>query len=104
MEQYLNNFLNIVQAAHVSFLDQGTFATLAAPAPRGNRRQGGVDFNKVRMRRVAAAVVALAPQPIGFTVCDLGRNVSAIAGPELEAFNFRRAGYDLSTIRGNGLV
>ncbi len=45
MEQYLNNFLNIVQAAHVSFLDEGTFDTLAAPTQRGNRRQAGVDFN-----------------------------------------------------------
>src|SRR5207247_7097548 len=57
MEQYLNNFLNIVQAAHVSFLDQGTFDTLAAPTQRRYRRTAGVDFNKVRMRRVAAAVV-----------------------------------------------
>jgi len=104
MEQYLNNFLNIVQAAHVSFLDQGTFDTLAAPTQRGNRRQAGVDFNKVRMRRVAAAVVALAPQPIGFTVSDLARKVSAIAGPELEAYNSRRAAYDLSKVRGKGLV
>src|SRR5438552_849824 len=104
MEQYLNDFLNIVQAAQVSFLDQGTFDTLAAPTQRGNRRQAGVDFNKVRMRRVAAAVVALAPQPIGFTVSDLARKVSAIAGPELEAYNSRRAAYDLSKVRGKGLV
>jgi len=85
LEQYLNNFLNIVQAAHVSFLDEGTFDSLAAPTQRGNRRQAGVDFNKVRMRRVAAAVVALAPQPTGFTVSDLARKMSEIAGPELQA-------------------
>src|SRR5213595_3358646 len=29
-------------------------------------------------------------QPIGFTVSDLARKVSAIAGPELEAYNSRR--------------
>src|SRR5438874_11448100 len=82
MEQYLNNFLNIVQAAHVSFLDQGTFDTLAAPTQRGNRRQAGFDFNKVRMRRVAAAVVALAPQAIGFRVSHVAGKVSAIGGAE----------------------
>src|SRR5207247_11085238 len=92
MEQYLNNFLNIVQAAHVSFLDQRTFDTLAAPTHRGNRRQAGVDFNKVRMRRVAAAVDALAPQPIGVTVYHLGRELPAIAEHELERDDTRRAG------------
>ena len=104
MEQYLNNFLNIVQAADVSFLDEGTFDTLAAPTQRGSQRRAGVDFNKVRVRRVAAAVVALAPKPDGFTVSGLAQKVSAIAGPELEAYNSRRAAYDLAKIRGKGLV
>jgi hypothetical protein len=104
MEQYLNTFLNIVQAAHVSFLDEGTFDTLSMPTQRGNWRQAGVDFNKVRMRQVAAAVVALAAQPTGFTVSDLARKISEIAGPELEIYTSRRAAYDLSKIRGKGLV
>jgi len=73
MEQYLNNFLNVVRAAHVSFLDEGAFDTLAAPTQRGTQRRAGVDLNKVRMRQVVAAVVALAPKPAGFTVSDLAR-------------------------------
>ena len=104
MEQYLNNFLNIVQAAHVSFLDEGTFDMLAAPTQRGTQRRAGVDFNKARMRQVAAAVVALAPKPAGFTVSDLAQKVSEIAGPELPAYNSRHAAYDLSKIRGKDLV
>ena len=40
---------------------------------------------------MAAAVIALAPQPTGFTVSDLARKMSEIAGPELEAYNSRRA-------------
>jgi len=104
MGQYLNNFLNIVQAADVSFLDQGTFDTLAAPTQRGSQRQAGVDLNKVRMRRVVAAVVALAPKPAGLTVSDLAAKVSEIARPELEAYNSRRAAYDLAKIRGKGFV
>ncbi len=104
MEQYLHNFLNIVQAAHVSFLDEGTFDDLAVPTQRGSRRCAGVDLNKARMRQVVAAVVALAPQPAGFTVSDLARKVSEIAGPELQAYNSRRAAYDLAKIRGKGLV
>jgi hypothetical protein len=66
--------------------------------------QAGVDINKVRMRRVAAPVVALASQPTGFTASDLAPKISEIAGPELQAYNSRRAAYDLSKIRGKGLV
>ena len=104
MEQYLNNFLNIVRAAHVSFLDEGTFDTLAAPTLRGTQRRAGIDLNKARMRQVVAAVVALAPKPAGFSVSDLARKVSEIAGPELPAYSSRHAAYDLSKIRGKGLV
>ncbi|PYS38644.1 MAG: hypothetical protein DMG14_16885 [Acidobacteria bacterium] len=64
MQEYLHNFLNIVQAAHVSFLDEGTFDDLATPSQRGTKRLAGVDFNKVRIRRVVAAVVALGPKPL----------------------------------------
>ncbi len=104
MEQYLHNFLNIVQAAHVSFLDEGTFDELAMPTQRGNQRRAGVDLNKARMRRVVAAVIALAPKPAGFTVSDLAQKVSQTAGSELQAYNCRRAAYDLAKIRGKGLV
>jgi hypothetical protein len=102
MERYLNNFLNVVRVAHVSFLDEGTFDTLAAPILRGTQRQAGIDLNKVRMRQVVAAVVALAPKPVGFTVSDLARKVSEIAGPP--TYSSRHAAYDLSKIRGKGLV
>ena len=104
MGQYLNNFLNIVQAAHVSFLDEGTFDNLAMPTQRGNQRRAGVDLNKVRMRRVVAAVIALSPKPAGFTVSDLARKVCEIAGPELQPYNSRRAAYDLAKIRSKCIV
>jgi hypothetical protein len=104
MQQHLTHFLNVVQSAHVSFLDEGTFDTLAEPTQRGSRRIAGVDFNKVRMRRAAAAVVALAPKPAGFTVWDLAQKVLELSGPELGAYDSRRAAYDLAKIRGKGLV
>ena len=103
MEQYLNNFLNIVQAAHVSFLDEGTFDTLAMPTQRGNQRRAGVDLNKVRMRRVVAAVIALSPKPAGFTVSDLAQKVCEIAVPE-QPYSPRHAAYDLSKIRSKSIV
>ena len=104
MEQYLNNFLNVVQAADISFLDEGTFDELATPIQRGNHRRAGVDLNKARMRRVVAAVVALSPQPAGFTVGDLARKVLEMSGPKSQPYTPRHAAYDLTKIRGKSLV
>lgn len=61
-------------------------------------------MNKVRMRRVVAAVIALSPKPAGFTVSDLARKVCEIAGPELQPYNSRRAAYDLAKIRSKCIV
>lgn len=104
MQQALVNFLNVVQATHISFLDEGTFETLALPSQRGHRRIAGVDLNKPRMRTVAAAVVALSPKPGGFTVGDLAAKVREMTGWQAEDYSKRRAAYDLAKIRGKDLV
>ena len=64
----------------------------------------GVDFNKARMRRVVAAIVALSPKPNGFTVGDLAGKVFEITGPETPPYTPRQATYDLAKIRGKSLV
>ena len=74
------------------------------PTQRGNQRRAGVDLNKVRMRQVVAAVIALSPKPAGFTVSDLARKVCEIAVPETESYNSRRAAYDLAKIRSKCIV
>jgi hypothetical protein len=104
MERYLDNFLNVVQAADISFLDEGSFDSLAEPTQRGSRRQAGVDFNKARMRHVVQATVALAPKPEGFTVSDLAFKVSELAGSALQSYNARRAAYDLAKLRAKALA
>jgi hypothetical protein len=104
IRENLVNFLNVVQAAHVSFLDQGAFDTLALPSVRGSRRRAGVDLNKPRMRFVAAAVVALSPKPNGFTVGDLALKVQEMAGWKSQQYGVRQAAYDLGKIRGKDLA
>lgn len=104
IRENLVNFLNVVQAAHVSFLDQGAFDTLALPSVRGSRRLAGVDLNKPRMRFVAAAVVALSPKPNGFTVGDLALKVQEMAGWKSQQYGVRQAAYDLGKIRGKDLA
>src|ERR1022692_2308010 len=65
MSGMLVRFLNTVQVAHVSFLDQGAFERWAESSTRGTRRLAGIDLNKARNRHVVDAVVGLATPPEG---------------------------------------
>src|SRR4051812_23705356 len=68
MGAMLVRFLNVVQAAHVSFLDQGAFERWGEPTLRGPWRLAGIDLNKARNRHVVDALVGLSTQPDGFTL------------------------------------
>jgi hypothetical protein len=98
------DFLNTLQAAHGSFLDEQMLDALPAPTQRGNRRLAGVDLQKPRLRRVTEAVIALAPQPGGFSVRDLAGKVNEIQAHGASAYTPRQAAYDLSKMRAKQLV
>jgi hypothetical protein len=104
MRQHVAGFLNVVQAAHVSFLDEGAFDGLALPSHRGSKRLAGVDLNKSRMRTVAGALVALSPKPGGFTTADLALKVQEMASWKPEQYSARRAAYDLAKIRSKDIA
>lgn len=104
MRQHVAGFLNVVQVAHVSFLDEGAFDALALPSQRGSKRLAGVDLNKSRMRTVVAAIVALSPKPGGFTTADLALKVQEMAGWKPEQYSARRAAYDLAKIRSKDIA
>jgi hypothetical protein len=59
------DFLNAMQAAHVSFLPDGVLDSLIEPTERGNRRLSGVDLQKPRMRSVAKPSCISRPIPTG---------------------------------------
>jgi hypothetical protein len=75
LERMIVDFLAAVQAAHLSYLDSGALDKLPTPSVRGTQRLAGVDLQKPRMQAVAQAVVALAPQPGGFTAAQLAQRV-----------------------------
>src|SRR6266566_2065862 len=75
LEAMVVAFLEVVQAAHLSFVDGQQLDALAVPSVRGARRRAGVDLQKARMRAVAEAVIALAAQPEGFTAANLAERV-----------------------------
>lgn len=104
MSGMLVRFLNTVQVAHVSFLDEGAFERWSEPTTRGSRRLAGLDLNKVRNRHVVDAVVGLATRPEGFTVSELAQAVRERSGWGPKKYSARRAAYDLAKLRGKKLV
>lgn len=97
-------FLGVVQAAHLSFLEANPLDELALPMVRGNRRVAGVDLQKPRLRAVAEALLALAATPEGFTAEELAERMRAQQGRCTVAYQKRKAVYDLCKLRGKLLV
>jgi hypothetical protein len=104
LQRMVIDFLNVVQAAHISSLDAGALDALPQPTHRGTQRLAGVDIQKARMRAVIAAVLALALQPGGFTVGDLADKARTRLAPGAPPYTPRHAAYDLRKLRGKALV
>src|SRR5271166_2100201 len=104
MRDMLVRFLGTVQAAHVSFLDEGAFEGLSEPTTRGTRRLAGIDLNKARNRPVVDAVVALSTRPNGFTVAQLAEAVRQRSGQDANMYSPRNAAYDVAKLVGKTLV
>lgn len=94
-------FLNVLQYAHVSFLDQGALDDLPKPTCRGKNRVAGIDINNPRLRAVIEALMSLALKPGGFSVSDLATKVQEMTGWN---YGTRQAAYDLRKIKGKGFV
>jgi hypothetical protein len=104
MSGMLVRFLNVVQVAHVSFLDQGAFEGWSEPTTRGTRRLAGIDLDKARNRHVVDSVVALSTQPQGFTLAQMAQTLRARTGWSAAHYSTRSAAYDLAKLRGKKLV
>jgi hypothetical protein len=104
LQQIIIRFLAVVHSAHLSFIDCRQLDALVLPTVRGARRLAGVDLQKPRLRAVAQAVIALAPQPEGFTAEQLATRVRTQQGRSMSKYNARKAAYDLRKLRGKALV
>ena len=104
LQRMVIGFLNVVQAAHHSFLPDGILDALVAPTQRGQRRLAGVDLQKPRMRALSEALLALAPAPGGFTLAELAAKGRELLPEALPNYAARHASYDLSKLRGKALV
>jgi len=104
LESILERFLNAVGCINSCFVSDETLAKLPEPAKIGQTRVGGIDLNKLRMRRVAEAVLALSASPAGFTASDLARQVHSMTGQPESEYGPRRAAYDIKKLRAKGMV
>ena len=100
----LERFLNALGCINACFVSDDMLEKLPEPAQIGHTRVGGIDLNKLRMRRVAEAVLALSASPAGLTASELARHVRSMSGqPEIE-YGSRRAAYDIKKLRAKGMV
>jgi hypothetical protein len=104
LKDVLQRFLNILHCVDQAFIADDTLDNLHTASQVGKSRVGGIDLNKLRLRTVIEAVIALAAVPNGFTVSDLANNVREIMNVNSEQYTPRQAAYDLKKLRGKNFV
>ena len=100
----VNRFLDTLQSLDTRFLSDETLERLPQPSHVGKTRVGGIDFNRLRIRRVTEALLALAASPNGFTASQLASKVCSLGGQTEVEYGPRRAAYDLKKFRAKDWV
>ena len=104
LNEVLDRFLEVVQCADSATLDDGTYESLPEPSAVGAARVAGINLASARMAVVMESVVALSPQPGGFTSGDLAIKVQQRLRVSAEEYQPRQVAYDLKKLRGKKLV
>ncbi len=104
LQSILERFLNALGCINACFVSDDMLEKLPEPAQIGQTKVGGIDLNKLRMRRVAEAVLALSASPAGLTASELARHVRSMSGQSETEYGSRRAAYDIKKLRAKGMV
>ena len=104
LKAILERFQQALSCIDQCFIADQTLEHLPAPTRVGQNRVGGIDFNKPRMRWVAEAVLALSPNPAGFSATELACQVRNLGGPAASHSGRHQASYDLKKFRGKQVV
>lgn len=96
-------FTSAINSIDTAFISDPAWRQLSAPAKLGKTQIGGVDIHKPRIRVVMNAVIALAPQPKGFTAAQLASKVCS-SNADFLNYTSKNAAYDLKKLRAKGLV
>ena len=100
----LERFLNAVGCINACFVSDEALEKLPQPAQIGQTKVGGIDLNKLRIRRVVETVLALSATPVGFTASDVARQVQSMSGQPESDYGPRRAAYDIKKLRAKGMI
>jgi hypothetical protein len=86
------------------FIADSLLEQLPDPSWIGKTKVGGIDLNKLRIRRVVDAVIALSSSPTGFSASQLACQVQLFSNQGQSDYGVRRAAYDLKKLRAKKLV
>jgi hypothetical protein len=104
LREILERFLDALSCIEACFVSEDVLDNLALPSQVGAQRVGGIDMNRVRMRKVARALLALSAQPFGFTCAQLAGHVQGQNSIDGTRYDLRQAAYDLQKFRGKRFV
>ncbi len=100
----LERFLNALSCIDQCFIADSLLEQLPDPSWIGKTKVGGIDLNKLRIRRVVDAVIALSSSPTGFSASQLACQVQLFSNQGQSDYGVRRAAYDLKKLRAKKLV
>jgi len=100
----LERFLNALSCIDQCFIADSLLEQLPDPSWIGKTKVGGIDLNKLRIRRVVDAVIALSSSPTGFSASQLACQVQLLSNQGQSDYGVRRAAYDLKKLRAKKLV
>jgi hypothetical protein len=93
LKAILERFQQALSCIDQCFIADQTLGQL--PALGWTKPGLGIDFNKPRMRWVVEAVLALSPNPAGFSATELACQVRDLGGPVASHYGRHQASYDL---------
>jgi len=96
----LERFADALSCIDQCFIADDMLEQLPTASQVGKTIVGGIDLNKIRMRALVEAVIALSTSPNGFTASDIAARVRKSCAP----YGPRHAAYDLKKLRGKHIV
>lgn len=102
LRKMLERFEEVLTSLDTAFVDPTVLDDLSQPGLLGAVRVGGIDMNRPRMRAVMEAVLALSPNPQGFTSSQHAEKVRELLGDE--TYSASKSAYDLRKLRSKDLL
>src|SRR5207244_3102213 len=104
LKAVLARFADGLSCIDQCFIDDEMLEQLPIASRVGKTIVGGIDLNKVRMRRVIEALIALSASPNGFTASEVAARFCALTEQSPSQYGPRHAAYDLKKLRGKHII